>query len=123
AKTLTEQDRAWLATPQVSGVILFTRNFENREQVTALIDDLRVARDDPFLVCVDQEGGPVQRFRPGFTRLPALARLGELYARDAKAAVALAEEHAWLMASEMRAIGVDLSFAPVADLARGNRAI
>ena len=122
-KTLTDEDRRWLDTPQVSGVILFTRNFENREQVTALIDDLRVARDDPFLVCVDQEGGPVQRFRPGFTRLPALARLGELYARDAKAAVALAEEHAWLMASEMRAVGVDISFAPVVDLARGNLAI
>jgi beta-N-acetylhexosaminidase len=122
-KTLTDEDRRWLDTPQVSGVILFTRNFENREQVTTLIDDLRVARDDPFLVCVDQEGGPVQRFRPGFTRLPALARLGELYARDAKAAVALAEEHAWLMASEMRAVGVDLSFAPVVDLARGNLAI
>jgi len=122
-KTLTEEDQRWLATPQVSGVILFTRNFESRDQVTALIDDLRVARPDPFLVCVDQEGGPVQRFRPGFTRLPALARIGDVYARDANAAVALAEEHAWLMASEMRAIGIDISFAPVADLARGNLAI
>lgn len=122
-KTLTDEDRRWLATPQVSGVILFTRNFETRDQVTALIDDLRVARPDPFLVCVDQEGGPVQRFRPGFTRLPALARIGDLFARDAGAAIALAEEHAWLMASEMRAIGIDISFAPVADLARGNLAI
>jgi len=122
-KTLTDEDQRWLATPQVSGVILFTRNFESRDQVTALIDDLRVARPDPFLVCVDQEGGPVQRFRPGFTRLPALARIGDVYARDANAAVALAEEHAWLMASEMRAIGIDIGFAPVADLARGNLAI
>lgn len=122
-KILTDEDRNWLATPQVSGVILFTRNFESREQVTALIDDIRVERPDPFLVCVDQEGGPVQRFRPGFTRLPALARIGELHARDPAAAVALAEEHAWLMASEMRAIGIDLSFAPVADLGRGNRAV
>jgi beta-N-acetylhexosaminidase len=122
-KVLTDEDRNWLATPQVSGVILFTRNFDSREQVTALIDDIRVERPDPFLVCVDQEGGPVQRFRPGFTRLPALARIGELHARDPAAAVALAEEHAWLMASEMRAIGIDLSFAPVADLGRGNRAV
>ncbi|HEV7489725.1 MAG TPA: beta-N-acetylhexosaminidase [Rhodanobacteraceae bacterium] len=122
-KTLTDEDRRWLAAPQVSGVILFTRNFESRDQVTALIDDLRVARPDPFLVCVDQEGGPVQRFRPGFTRLPALARIGDLFARDPAAAVAVAEEHAWLMASEMRAIGIDISFAPVADLARGNLAI
>jgi len=122
-KILTDDDRGWLAMPQVSGVILFTRNFESREQVTTLIDDLRVARPDPFLVCVDQEGGPVQRFRSGFTRLPALARLGELHLRDPRAAVAIAEEHAWLMASEMRAIGIDMSFAPVVDLARGNLAV
>ncbi len=121
--TLTAEDRARLAVPQVSGVILFTRNFESREQVTALIDDIRNERAEPFLVCVDQEGGTVQRFREGFTRLPPLRRIGEFYARDRLAAIARAEEHAWLMASEMRAIGVDLSFAPVADLARGNLAI
>lgn len=122
-KTLDDADRARIRTPQVSGVILFTRNFESREQVAALIDSIRAEREEPFLICVDQEGGPVQRFRDGFTRLPALARLGELHDHDAQAAIARAEEHAWLMASEMRAIGVDLSFAPVVDLARGNRAI
>ncbi|MEO5559388.1 MAG: beta-N-acetylhexosaminidase [Dokdonella sp.] len=122
-KTLTDADRAQLAFAQVSGVILFSRNFADRDQVTELIDDIRVARPEPFLICVDQEGGPVQRFREGFTRLPALARLGELYAIDARTAISRAEEHAWLMASEMRAIGVDMSFAPVVDLARGNLAI
>ena len=123
-KTLSDEDRVWLSSPQVSGVILFSRNCINRDQVVDLIDDIRMERpDDPFLICVDQEGGPVQRFREGFTRLPALARLGELYERDAKLAVALAEEHAWLMASEMRAIDIDLSFAPVADLACGNLAV
>ena len=122
-KTLDDADRTRLKQPQVSGVILFTRNFESREQVADLIESIRAERGEPFLVCVDQEGGPVQRFRDGFTRLPALARLGELYDRDASAAIARAEEHAWLMASEMRAVGVDLSFAPVVDLARGNRAI
>lgn len=122
-QTLEEADRARLAAPQVSGVILFSRNFASRDQVTTLIDDIRAERDEPFLVCVDQEGGPVQRFREGFTRLPPLARLGEQYDRDPRTAIARAEEHAWLMASEMRAIGVDLSFAPVIDLARGNRAI
>ena len=122
-KTLTDADRRQLAAPQVSGVILFSRNFDSRDQVTTLIDDIRVARPEPFLVCVDQEGGPVQRFREGFTRLPALARIGELYERDAQAAIRAAEEHAWVMASEMRAIGIDISFAPVVDLARGNRAV
>jgi beta-N-acetylhexosaminidase len=122
-KTLTDADRALLAAPQVSGVILFARNFDHREQVAALIDAIRSERDDPFLLCVDQEGGRVQRFKEGFTPLPALATLGALWARDPAAAIARAEEHAWVMASEMRAIGVDLSFAPVVDLARGNRAI
>ena len=122
-KTLIQEDRNWLAAPQVSGVILFTRNFESRDQVTALIDDIRNERPEPFLLCGDQEGGPVQRFRAGFTRLPPLLRIGELHARDPRAAIARAEEHAWLMASEMRSIGIDLSFAPVTDLARGNRAI
>jgi beta-N-acetylhexosaminidase len=120
---LEDVDRARLAAPQVSGVILFSRNFDDRDQVTTLIDDIRVERGEPFLVCVDQEGGPVQRFREGFTELPPLARLGEHYDRDPRAAISRTEEHAWLMASEMRAIGVDLSFAPVIDLARGNRAI
>jgi beta-N-acetylhexosaminidase len=122
-KTLTDADRRQLAAPQVSGVILFSRNFDNRDQVITLIDDIRVARPESFLVCVDQEGGPVQRFRDGFTRLPALARIGQLYERDEQAAIRTAEEHAWVMASEMRAIGIDISFAPVVDLARGNRAV
>lgn len=123
-KSLSDEDRVWLSSPQVSGVILFSRNCSNRDQVSELIDDIRMERpDDPFLICVDQEGGPVQRFRQGFTRLPALATIGELHDSNPKLAVALAEEHAWLMASEMRSIDIDLSFAPVADLACGNLAV
>lgn len=120
---LGARERALLAAPEISGVILFTRNFRSRAQVTDLVDALRALRGEDFLVSVDQEGGPVQRFRDGFTRLPALARIGALYDRAPAAAIARAEEHAWVMASEMRALDVDLSFAPVADLARGNRAI
>ena len=116
-------ERAWIRAPQTSGVILFTRNFASREQVARLIADIRALRPDSFLICVDQEGGPVQRFRDGFTRLPPLARIGERYASDPLDALALAEEHAWVMATEMRAIDVDLSFAPVLDLKRGNRVI
>jgi beta-N-acetylhexosaminidase len=122
-KELAAHERDWIAAPEVSGVILFSRNFASREQVAALIDAIRGVRGDEFLLCVDQEGGPVQRFRDGFTRLPALARLGEIYDADPARAIALAEEHAWVMASEMRALDIDISFAPVVDLKRGNRAI
>jgi beta-N-acetylhexosaminidase len=75
------------------------------------------------LLCVDQEGGRVQRFREGYAALPPLENFGRLHASDRGAALRLAEEHAWLMASEIRATGIDLSFAPVVDLGRGNRAI
>ena len=122
-KELDDVSRAAIDAPEVSGVIFFTRNFSHREQVQALIDDIRVRRPGPFLLSVDQEGGPVQRFREGFTRLPALAQLGDIYDTDRPLAIALAEEHAWVMASEMRAIDIDISFAPVVDLKRGNRAI
>ena len=84
------RERDWIATPSVSGVILFTRNFASRAQVTELVAAIRELRSDPFLLCVDQEGGPVQRFRDGFTALPALARIGDLYDRDARDAVAVA---------------------------------
>ena len=120
---LTAADRDAVAHPACSGVILFKRNFASRAQVTALIDAIREIRPGPFLLAVDQEGGPVQRFQDGFTRLPPLAAIGALWESDRSRALELAERHAWLMASEMRAIGIDLSFAPVVDLARGNRAI
>jgi len=121
--TLTAAERVQLSTKTVCGVILFTRNFVSRQQVQHLVSQIRAARAGPFVICVDQEGGPVQRFRQGFSALPALLRLGERYAFDAASALALAEHHAWLMASEILALGIDLSFAPVADLGRGNRAI
>ena len=122
-KTLTPEESAWIRVPQVCGVILFSRNFESRAQVTALCADVRNTRGGEFLIAVDQEGGPVQRFRDGFTALPALAGFGERYETDAAGALQLAEQHGWLMASEMLALGIDLSFAPCIDLKRGNRAI
>jgi len=122
-RELTAEERDWIAQPQVSGVILFTRNFASRAQVAELVAAIREIRAQPFLLSVDQEGGPVQRFREGFTDLPALARIGDLYDRDPQRAIAIAEEHSWLMATEMRALDIDQSFAPVIDLKRGNRAI
>jgi beta-N-acetylhexosaminidase len=120
---LTAQERDWLQDSACGGVILFSRNFASRAQVTELSQSIREAAPRPQLLCVDQEGGRVQRFRDGFSPLPSLEPFGRLYAKDPKAALALAEEHAWLMASEIRACGIDLSFAPVVDLGRGNRAI
>ncbi|WP_397606587.1 beta-N-acetylhexosaminidase [Silanimonas sp.] len=120
---LTTQERDWLQHPQAAGVILFKRNFASRQQVAELAAAIREAAPRPQLLCVDQEGGRVQRFIEGFTKLPALAPFGPLHDRDPGAALRLAHEHAWLMASEIRAIGLDLSFAPVVDLGRGNLAI
>ena len=120
---LTAQERDWLQHDACAGVILFTRNFASKAQVAELSAAIREAAPRPQLICVDQEGGRVQRFRDGYSALPALEGFGRLYANDRAAALKLAEEHAWLMAQEVQASGVDLSFAPVVDLGRGNLAI
>lgn len=122
-KELSAQEAQWMQHPAVAGVILFTRNFASHAQVAELSAAIRAAAPRPQLLCVDQEGGPVQRFREGFSKLPALKHFGPMFERDREAALRLAHEHAWLMASEIRALGIDLSFAPVVDLGRGNRAI
>lgn len=119
---LSATERAWLRHPAVRGVILFTRNYESASQLQALTADIRAAAPDA-IVAVDQEGGRVQRFREGFTALPALARLGEIHSRDPHRARRATLLHAHLMAAEVMAAGLDLSFAPVADLGRGNLAI
>lgn len=120
---LTAQERDWLQHDACAGVILFKRNFASKAQVAELSAAIREAAPRPQLLCVDQEGGRVQRFQDGYSALPALEGFGRIYAADPVRALALAEEHAWLMASEIRATGVDLSFAPVVDLGRGNLAI
>ena len=120
---LTAQERDWLQHDACAGVILFTRNFASKTQVAELSQSIRSAAPRPQLICVDQEGGRVQRFREGYSALPPLEGFGRLYAQDPAAALKLAAEHAWLMASEIKASGVDLSFAPVVDLGRGNLAI
>jgi beta-N-acetylhexosaminidase len=120
---LTTQERDWLQHDACGGVILFKRNFASKAQVAELSAAIRDAATRPQLICVDQEGGRVQRFQEGYSALPPLEGFDRLYATDPMRALALAEEHAWLMASEIRATGVDLSFAPVVDLGRGNLAI
>ena len=120
---LTARERDWLQHDACAGVILFLRNFASKAQVMELTQSIREAAPRPMLLCVDQEGGRVQRFRDGYSNLPPLEGFDALYRRDADAALEIAREHAWLMASEIRATGLDLSFAPVVDLGRGNRAI
>lgn len=116
---LTDEDRGVLAHELVGGVILFSRNFESVEQLTALTDEIRALKTPPLLIAVDQEGGRVQRFRDGFTRLPPLRAIGDYYTRDTRIACELAATAGWLMAAELLASGVDFSFAPVVDIDAG----
>lgn len=120
---LSQDERRFLQHPAVAGVILFSRNFASKAQVADLCGDIRASAARPQLITVDQEGGRVQRFRDGFAKLPCLEKIGALFLTDESAALAMTREHAYLMASEIIASGLDLSFAPVADLGRGNLAI
>ncbi len=118
-KTLAADEREWLASPLVGGVILFTRNFESVEQLAQLAAEIHAIRQPPLLVTVDQEGGRVQRFREPFLRLPPYRALGRLYDKERDLALKTAGACGWLMAAELRAVGVDMSFAPCVDLDRG----
>lgn len=119
-----DQDTARLLEhPAVGGVILFSRNFESTAQVRELISDVHALRSPRLLVTVDQEGGRVQRFRDGMTRLPPLCVLGRWYRSHPDRACDLAYRHGRVMAAELLDLGVDLSWAPVLDLDRGSRVI
>ncbi len=112
---LTQEDIELLKEPQVGGMILFGRNIVSPQQVRALTDHMRQVRPD-ILIAVDQEGGRVQRLKNGFTLLPAMGQFGELYVTAPEKALDLAEQCGWLMATEVLAVGIDFSFAPVLDL-------
>src|SRR5690349_2671941 len=116
---LTPEDREVLRHPLVGSVILFTRNYANSDQLAKLVADIHAVRSPALVVAVDQEGGRVQRFRAGFSALPAPRRIGHEFDVDAKQGVAFARTMGWLMAAELRAHGVDLSFAPCVDLDLG----
>jgi beta-N-acetylhexosaminidase len=118
-KTLAADEREWLESPLVGGVILFTRNFASVEQLKALVAEIHAVRQPPLLVTVDQEGGRVQRFREPFVRLPPFRSLGRLYDEEPELALKITGACGWLMAAELRAVGVDLSFSPCVDLDRG----
>jgi len=116
---LTAGDRERLAHPLTGGAILFTRNFASPAQLEELCTAIHALRDPPLLIAVDHEGGRVQRFREGFTPIPAMRTLGELWDRDVAAAAREATQTGWTLASELRARGVDFSFTPVLDLDYG----
>lgn len=120
---LSAEDRELLRHPLIGGVLLFTCNYSNPEQLSALVAGIHELRTPPLLVAADQEGGRVQRFQNGFTRLPPARYFGVLYERDPNAARRLAENTAWLMAAELRSAGVDMSFAPVLDLDYGRSVV
>jgi beta-N-acetylhexosaminidase len=116
ALELTPADRERLLHPLVGGVILFTRNYADAAQLRALTSEIHALRTPALLVCVDHEGGRVQRFRDGFTPIPAMRTLGALWDRDVGGAAAEAERLGRVIAGELRASGIDFSFTPVLDL-------
>jgi beta-N-acetylhexosaminidase len=116
---LSADDVRVLTHPLVGSVILFGRNYADPRQVADLTASIRAVRTPHLLIAVDQEGGRVQRFRDGFTRLPAVRLLGRVYDEDRRDGLALAQSVGWLMAGELRAVGVDFSFAPCVDLDYG----
>ena len=120
---LTEQERERLRHPLVGMVILFARNFQSPEQLAELTADIHSLRDPPLIIAVDHEGGRVQRFRTGFTLIPAMTELGRLWDRDVLGACRTAVATGFVLASELRAHGVDFSFTPVLDLEWGRSSV
>lgn len=118
-QTITEEEQAFLRHPATGGVILFSRNFESRQQMSELIQQIRHIAGRTLLIAVDQEGGRVQRFKQGFVALPEVRQLGEYYEADAQVAEQIASAIGWIMAAELLTLGVDFSFAPVLDLDHG----
>ncbi len=117
--TLTPEDKILLKNPKVGGIILFTRNYESPEQLIHLTTEIHALRTPPLMIAVDHEGGRVQRFREGFTALPPMSELGELYDAHPQHALEKAENSGFIMGSELRAVGIDCSFAPILDIDAG----
>jgi beta-N-acetylhexosaminidase len=116
---VTAQERELLHHPLIGGVILFTRNYVDPDQLTQLVAAIHAERSPPLIVAVDHEGGRVQRFRSGFSALPAARLIGHEFDLDSRAGLELSRSMGWLMAAELRAHGVDISFAPCVDLDYG----
>ena len=120
---LTDEGRRWLLHPLTGGVILFSRNYESPEQLDALTSAIHALREPALIICADHEGGRVQRFRQGFTALPAMRTLGAAWDENPQHAKQLAKDVGLVLAAELRATGVDLSFTPVLDIDHGNSSV
>lgn len=120
---LAADDTRRLRHPLVGGVILFARNYHSPSQLKALTASIHATRQPPLLIAVDHEGGRVQRFREGFTHIPAMRELGKVWDKNPKRARQLAEEAGWVLAAELRAYDIDFSFTPVLDIDYGNSAV
>ena len=121
--TLGEEDLARIRHPAAGAVILFARNFENSEQLTALCEDIKRQREPELPICVDHEGGRVQRFKQGFTLIPPMRHLGKMWDRDREKGKELATSIGYVIASELGAHGLDFSFTPVLDLDYGGSSV
>ena len=121
--TLTDEDRSRIRHPAAGAVILFARNYENPEQLAQLTAEIERQREPALPICVDHEGGRVQRFREGFTAIPPMRLLGKLWDRDRDAAKEAAASIGYIIAAELGAHGVDFSFAPVLDLDYGGSSV
>ena len=120
---VTDEDRERLRHPAAGAVILFSRNYENPEQLATLIQEIQRLREPELLVCVDHEGGRVQRFREGFSAIPPMRELGKLWDRDREAGREAARAAAYVSGAELGALGIDFSFAPVLDLDYGTSGV
>ncbi len=120
---LTTEDIARLRHPLTGGVILFTRNFESTRQLMELTAAIHAVRNPPLLIAVDHEGGRVQRFREGFTRIPPMRELGHIWDEHPKRAKHLAQQIGFILAAELRACGIDFSFTPVLDVDYGSSGV
>ena len=121
--SLTPEDEARLRHPMVGGVILFKRNYESPAQLTELTAAIRAVRTPPLLIAVDHEGGRVQRFREGFTHIPAMRGLGKIWDKHPQKARHLAQQAGYVLAAELRGCGVDFSFTPVLDMDYGQSSV
>ena len=112
---LSQEDIELIGSPHVGGLILFERNFLDRNQITDLCFEIKSKKPE-IIIAVDQEGGRVQRFKKGFSQIPPMQKLGDLVSYDKHAGLDLCKNAGWLIASELIASGIDLSFSPVLDL-------